>query len=690
MKLRKSFAGISAMLITAGALPFSQAAAFAADSAKEKTFTKGTIPAYVYSLDNKVDIECRFYEDMPNVPYIKISDYYKNYSGDALEIKGEKGKYTVTTPVGATATIDVNSDTLESAEYEAFFRPTAELSEDSGLVELFVNSTDVKTEGDPKPMTIDFAAYDIDIYGDDNEIWMPAPTICNIFTGDILDGVYCQDSIAFVNMVDPSFTRNSVLTMQKAQEYANNMIENGRPADLVKYNYFELCRTFDCEYGYPGRIPLNDIIAEKGLDKTLAETNTDTKLVRSHLLSTDYKEYLQGLVELEVYLWDGGHTTIATTGFGLLPNELTDPVVEAYFSHGGYQLASNFHEDNDMNNASAMGVIAARTALMGEETEPVLYRYIEEGGTAYFSFDSFMSCDLAGWTAYYKGEGERPADIVSAFYDCVVKADKNPAIKNFVVDISTNGGGLIPVEQYMMAIMADQKTSVNENVRLGVKTTTFYTADKNLDGKFDDADKDLKFDLNFGVLTSRCSFSSANILPSDARDSQILILGEKSGGGSCSVMNYMTADGMPITISSAKIRFANHKGENIDAGTEPDFNYVINSTDEKTGATVKDFSTAFDPYEVGRAFAKFYNQAVYRLGDPNNDTKIDSKDATFVLSAYAALATGDDITDVERMASDVNGDSKVDSRDASDILAYYSYRSTGGKDGIVTFLESEE
>lgn len=79
----------------------------------------------------------------------------------------------------------------------------------------------------------------------------------------------------------------------------------------------------------------------------------------------------------------------------------------------------------------------------------------------------------------------------------------------------------------------------------------------------------------------------------------------------------------------------------------------------------------------------------YSFGDPNNDGKVDSKDATFVLAEYALRSTKAAVEPLPpeiEAAADVNGDGKVDAKDASAILAYYSYLSTGGDKSFKDFL----
>ena len=66
------------------------------------------------------------------------------------------------------------------------------------------------------------------------------------------------------------------------------------------------------------------------------------------------------------------------------------------------------------------------------------------------------------------------------------------------------------------------------------------------------------------------------------------------------------------------------------------------------------------------------------LGDANEDSKVDAKDASFILVAYAKASTGSDdgLTEQQRADADVNSDGKVDSKDASYILIYYAFAST--------------
>lgn len=72
---------------------------------------------------------------------------------------------------------------------------------------------------------------------------------------------------------------------------------------------------------------------------------------------------------------------------------------------------------------------------------------------------------------------------------------------------------------------------------------------------------------------------------------------------------------------------------------------------------------------------------VFNSADVDNDSEINSVDASAVLTEYTETATGGEakLDFVQTKAADVNCDGAVDSSDASSILAYYAYTATGGK-----------
>ena len=154
----------------------------------------------------------------------------------------------------------------------------------------------------------------------------------------------------------------------------------------------------------------------------------------------------------------------------------------------------------------------------------------------------------------------------------------DPDVKNFILDISTNGGGSSDIVVFITSMFCNKNDIYYENVLTGQKMKCSYEVDRNLDGKFDEKDNEVKYHLNFALLTSCYSFSCGNLLPALLKDYGIPLIGQTSGGGSCCVLFNPSADGFGYRYSTHRARLNNTKGENIDEGITP--TYTLDSTDD--------------------------------------------------------------------------------------------------------------
>ncbi len=698
MDLKKTIAFISALAVSGSALVSNGISAFADED--ERQFETGSLPTFIYTMDNQTEINCRIYEDMPSIPYIRFSDYYKCWTEqDAEIVNNGDGTYTVTVPTGAKAVIDVNKDTLSTDEFAYFTGVQSEIEGTDDMLNIFVK--DVQSEAveyDEKPVTIDFSSYNIDITGDENDIWFPAPTLCDIFKGDIYTAVYYGGTLLFGN---DALMAKTVSEIVEVPDYFELYAENGRPQDLAEYNYNELCLVFDLEYGYPGRMPLEDVLREKGLDGMLSESNADTQLVKKHLLSSDPYEYSAGLLELGYYTDDGGHTA-----FGLSGDITEDMIADIYsYMQEDYEGLSWTPMAFLEAQASSMGVFMGRNELF-ENADPNksvidideygdvnTFYYAVNGDTAVFGFDSFES-SLEEWSDYYINGGEMPEDIVSIFYNCVTMANEDPEIKNFVIDLGANTGGLVAIECYMMNLIADMNSTSMRDERNDITNTGYFEADRNLDGVYDEKDKDVKFDLNFAVISSQISFSCGNLMVSDAKENGILVIGEQSGGGACAVKLYMLPDGQLYTISSVN-KLVNCNGESIDAGIIPDFITTEKAVIDFMGQPmeINDFTSAYSFEGLSEMCAEFYSNetATGMLGDVTGDGIIDATDASAILTAYAEESVGkiSGFTKEQKNLADVNNDGIFDAVDASAVLTFYAKSSAGYTGTFEEFLAEQ-
>ena len=201
--------------------------------------------------------------------------------------------------------------------------------------------------------------------------------------------------------------------------------------------------------------------------------------------------------------------------------------------------------------------------------------YIKKGQTAICLFDSFSHTDKKAWNDFYAGKGPRPTvetspeDPMAIFLDALEKAANDPDVKNFVIDLTLNGGGSSDVVVAMTSLMYNQSFVRAQNLVTGQNTTWYYDIDRNFDGKFDAQDQLVHYDLNFCVLTSFRAFSCGNLFPALCKEAGVLIAGEKSGGGSCGVGIYRTPEGFCYHISTAHGRLADQNWQNIDGGIIP-------------------------------------------------------------------------------------------------------------------------
>lgn len=80
-----------------------------------------------------------------------------------------------------------------------------------------------------------------------------------------------------------------------------------------------------------------------------------------------------------------------------------------------------------------------------------------------------------------------------------------------------------------------------------------------------------------------------------------------------------------------------------------------------------------------------------KLGDLDNNGKINSIDASAILTAYAnELANKESgLSAAEIAAADVNGDGVINAMDASTILTYYAYIMADGKVELIDYINGK-
>ena len=568
------------------------------------SYTERIVPV-VTKIAPDSQVTLRFYDDMPNVAYISAADFQSIVlPGSTMTVTHTgAGQYTLTN-ADATATVNINDDVFVSDQFEAFTNQMGLLQPGMANVYYdgmpFVRYKSVSYLPAQATTTLDLGAYGIDLHADGKgAVYFPFATLADMYTD-----LYYHHAGFNGEKVVANLSVNEVELSEIDPDYNKPLVaRTTRPADLADFNYKELCFAMDHFYGYPGRVQYNDALKAKGLDKVLEEDIACGPSIKKLLLSEKLSDYLIGMMGLTGVYFDGHTAMTITSALG----KATD-YPELYQE---YQTGLMAHQDV---LALLMTAIVSMQSMVAdgqavEALRPKVYgegvTYVKKGDTAVCVFDSFNERNEQAWKDYYAGKGPMPTvenapnDDMVIFLDALKKAAADPEVKNFVIDITANGGGSADIVLAMTSLILDKSYISQDNSLTGQRSIVEYEVDRNFNGLFDAADKDVRYDLNFAVLTSPMSFSCGNLFPSILKDAGIPVLGATSGGGACAIQAMCTADGFCFQISSFRARLNTLAGENIDGGVTPDLPIAADGTvevklSEENSLTVKDYSKYFD------------------------------------------------------------------------------------------------
>ena len=117
----------------------------------------------------------------------------------------------------------------------------------------------------------------------------------------------------------------------------------------------------------------------------------------------------------------------------------------------------------------------------------------------------------------------------------------------------------------------------------GQKMTFTFDIDTNFDGVFDEKDRDVRYDYNYGVLGTRHAFSCGNLFPIIVQEAGAVLIGEPSSGGSCCVQVGSDAEGLSYMMSSAQWQLTDSQfvsvegGCGIDIAIQPKSNSILDA-----------------------------------------------------------------------------------------------------------------
>lgn len=568
------------------------------------SYTERVVPV-VTQIAPDGQVTLRFYDSMPNVAYISAADFQSIVlPGSTMTVTHTgAGQYTLAN-ADATATVNINDDVFVTDGFEAFTNQMGLLQPGMANVYYdgmpFVRYKKVSYFPLKATTTLDMGAYGIDLHADGKgAVYFPFATLADMYTD-----LYYHHAGFNGEKVVANLSLNEVGLEKIDPDYNKPLVARTiRPADLTDFNYKELCFAMDHFYGYPGRIKYNDALKAKGLDKALEEDIESGPAIKKLLLSEKFSDYMLGMVGLTGVYFDGHTAMDISSALGKITDhpELYKEYQAGLMANQGVMamVMSAVMEMRAMV-ADGQAVEALRPKVYGEGVT-----YVKKGDTAVCVFDSFNERNEKAWKDYYAGTGPMPTvenapnDDMVIFLDALKKAAADPEVKNFVIDITANGGGSADIVLAMTSLILDKSYISQDNSLTGQRSIVEYEVDRNFNGVFDAADKDVHYDLNFAVLTSGMSFSCGNLFPSILKDNGVPVLGATSGGGACAIQAMCTADGFCFQISSFRARLNSLDGDNIDSGVTPDIpidndGRVEVKLSEENSLMVKDYSKYFD------------------------------------------------------------------------------------------------
>ena len=544
----------------------------ALDSKTEKSvrhnIEERSYPTYLRDLDTELTepFPLCFIDGVNDLPYVELRDwaellyflYHEENEDPDYELTFNDNGDTVTLEreSGYTMEFDFAKDRIVFEDYNAFVHNSTDstlldlLSEtgfnESGEAQLFLRDTKASFDRYGDMMTIDLAAYGIEMIEQEGKHYVPLQTLNDFLVAPLLESFLFNGKALILANDDYLFDYREGEYTPLAEFYYD--VPRAQRSDaLAEYGYNELCLVLDKLYGLkePHDIQsFRQLFWQIGYDEVLSGNDP---VDADQALKSFIDYYLDDLHSVfNEFSWMAGMDAIPdSTGIS----------------------NRKFMEYSD----------TYRTARARFYPDGCPY-YEEVGNTAYITFDSFDS-DYRG-EAFYAGleSGEIPDDTLGLiiYAHSQITREDSP-IENVVLDLSNNTGGAVDAGIFVLGwLLGDAPFSVKD-MATGAMSTSVYRADVNLDRRFDA--QDTVEDKNLFCLISPMSFSCGNLVPAALKSSQkVTLLGKTSGGGSCVVQPLSTAWGTVFQISSSRRMsfLKNRSFYDIDQGVDPD--YFINDS----------------------------------------------------------------------------------------------------------------
>lgn len=206
-------------------------------------------------------------------------------------------------------------------------------------------------------------------------------------------------------------------------------------------------------------------------------------------------------------------------------------------------------------------VQAQMEKTFGLNQYPPNFRFIDNQKTAIIYLDGFYTATVDD------PNGDDSNRYMRETLDAIMLS--NPNVENIVIDLSYNTGGNLGALLRVLGYLTEEPIEMHYQNPTSKENVTYFT----------EVATDALEHINWFILTSKVTFSAANLMASIAKQQGIAtIIGTKTGGGASSITPVILPNGTFFTMSSLNVlsyRIGNDEEGftyfSIENGIEPDY-----------------------------------------------------------------------------------------------------------------------
>lgn len=507
------------------------------------------------SEDKSFTLPTTFFTEVVDVPYVELTDFYVNFFGTTMMESStffSVNSGTVTnTFTNSTLVFDTSNNTISSTDLDQFTNYTNSTKTSLNIIStpastLAKLNEEKTTYTKGKAMTFDLNHYNMNLIKYQNKIYVPFSILeTTTFTPIFVRFCFNGDDYYFTSSNGFLDSKNKTLT-SFGSKYANGSLFKNKTRSTSYANYFYYSLLFELE-NYEGHYSRLNI---QNLDTKLKELGFKDKLLStdSDIANKAYADVINQVFH------DGGHTAFTNRGF---TSEYSYDTDEALMKEI-LQYDTRYY--NTMLTFATLG-----KQIM--DNPPATLEYSTDNETAVIHLTSFTMHGALTLDNIDQDE----VSTFSILYHSLKNITAKTTVKNVIFDVSLNGGGAAAALAEALSFITDDSIEMTvTNMSTGAVLKEAVDIDNNLDGNFTDSDS-YSGKFNFYILTSGFSFSCANAFPAIAKEKGYAkIIGKKSGGGDCAVLNGITVDGGNFNMSS-NYSITKKDGTDVDSGVDVDY-----------------------------------------------------------------------------------------------------------------------